>query len=469
MSDSHPANIDSTEPRTLFDILWSRHVVTRDAHGKSLIYVDRAVIDDVRAPFVFANLKRRGLKLRNPQLALLIQDHAVPTFRTNVDQRHLELSQATRDAASEFGVRLFDVGDDEQGISHVAAPESGFVLPGSTYVSVDSHAPTVGGLGALGFGCGSTEMEHVLATQTMWMSKPMQARVTLAGQLSPGVTAKDIVLSMLARFGRETFRGVAMEFAGSAAELDVEGRMTLCNMAVEAGARTAIIAPDEKVLTWLSARAGEQAIEELKAGDVVSTLRSGERAIFDIDVVHPCPTAPQITWGVSPAHTIPVDEVLPPVQGSAEAAALAYMNLVPGERLLGKKVDYVFIGSCTNGRFDDLVSAASILDGRSVPPGVRAVIVPGSRAVERQAADSGVKQLFLQSGFVWGEPGCSMCAGGGEQISPGARVVSTTNRNFPNRQGPGVRTHLASPLTAAACALAGAICDPRSMMRSGER
>lgn len=465
MADPRAASKNEAGSDTLFDVLWSRHVVTEDAHGKSLLYVDRAVVDDVRAPFVFANIKRRGLTLRNPRLALLIQDHAVPTFRDKIDQRHVELALATRNAAKDYDLRLFDVGDDEQGISHVAAPESGFVLPGCTYVSVDSHAPTVGGLGALGFGCGSTEMEHVLVTQTMWMSKPKQARITLTGLLSPGVTAKDVVLSILARFGRETFRGMALEFAGAAAALDVEGRMTLCNMAVEAGARTALIAPDAKVLAWLGERAGAQVIESWRGADVVSSLRSGERAVFDIDVVHSCPPAPQITWGVSPAHAMAVTDTVPP---DADARAAAYMDLAPGESLLGKRVDYVFIGSCTNARFDDLVSAASILEGRSIAPGVRAVVVPGSRAVERQAVESGLKAHFLQSGFVWGEPGCSMCAGGGEQISSGARVVSTTNRNFENRQGPGVRTHLASPLTAAACAVAGAICDPRSLMRTGE-
>lgn len=457
-----------TENSTLFDIIWSRHVVTRDSFGKTLLYIDRAVVDDVRAPFVFGNISRRRLKVRNPEFALLVQDHAVPTLAGTDDPRSLQLAEATRKAAHTFKLRLFDVGDKEQGISHVAAPESGFVIPGSSYVSVDSHAPTVGGIGALGLGCGSTEMEHVLATQTMWMHKPKQARIRLTGNVLRGITAKDIVTSVLARFGRDTFRGLALEFSGAASDLDVEGRMTLCNMAVEMGARTALVAPDRKVLDWIGIHAGNPLADSLREADALSSLISGKLAKFDIDLVHSCPDAPLITWGTSPSQAIAVNEPVPKSDDAASTRALAYMGLSTGEPLLGKKVDYVFIGSCTNARFDDLASAASILKGRHVAENVRAVVTPGSRAVERQAIESGVKKAFLESGFIWGEPGCSMCAGGGEKMSPGIRVVSTTNRNFENRQGPGVRTHLASPLTAAACAIEGRICDPRGMMRQHE-
>lgn len=458
------------ETATLFDLIWSRHVVTQDAHGRSLLYVDRAVVDDVRAHFVFANMQRRGLKVRNPDLALLIQDHAVATFPPSQDSRSQEFARATRDAARENGIHLFDIGSSRQGISHVAAPESGFAIPGATYVSVDSHAPTVGGIGALGLGCGSTEMEHVLATQTMWMQRPKQARITLTGAPGFGITAKDIVLSILARFGRETFRGMAVEFAGVASGLDVEARMTLCNMAVEMGARTAIVAPNEKVLRWIGARAGAQAEAALREANMIAPLRSGDEARFDLDVTHPCPDEPQITWGTSPAQAMAVNGLAPCAADAAMQQGLAYMDVAEGEPLLGKKVDYVFVGSCTNARYDDLAAAAQILKGRRVAEHVRAVIVPGSRSVERQAVENGVKEIFLQAGFAWGETGCSMCAGGGEKIAPGTRVVSTTNRNFENRQGPGVRTHLASPLTAAACALAGSICDPRPMMqRDGKR
>ncbi len=449
--------------RTLFDILWSRHVVREEANGKTLLYIDRTVIDDVRAPFVFANMKRRDLNIRHPELALLVQDHAVATF-PNISNPRIEFAEATRNAAREFGLRLFDVGAPSQGISHVAAPESGFVIPGASYISVDSHAPTVGGIGALGFGCGSTEMEHVLATQCVWMQRPKQARLTLTGGLATGVTAKDIVLRALAVFGRETFAGMALEFAGAASLLSVEARMTLCNMAVEMGARTALVAPDDSVIDWIEARAGIHLASELRDAQAVSSLCSGASAVFDLDVTLECPDAPQITWGTSPAQVMAIDGVTPRGEDATTTRALAYMDLAPDTPLLGKKVDYVFIGSCTNARFDDLEAAANILRGRHVADGVRAVVVPGSRAVERQAAASGIKDIFIASGFVWGETGCSMCAGGGERIASGSRVVSTTNRNFENRQGPDVRTHLASPLTAAAAAIAGAICDPRSLM-----
>jgi len=458
--------VQGSEAQTLFDILWARHTVC-EANGKTLLYIDRTVVDDVRAPFVFANMKRRGLEVRHPELALLVQDHAVATF-PQISNPRVEFADGTRAAAREFGLRLFDVGAPAQGISHVAAPESGFVIPGASYISVDSHAPTVGGIGALGFGCGSTEMEHVLATQCVWMQRPKQARLTLKGDLARGVTAKDIVLRALAVYGRETFRGMALEFAGAASHLPVEARMTLCNMAVEMGARTALVAPDESVLDWIKARAGKEAARALQDADTISSLRSSAEAVFDLDLELDCPVAPQITWGTSPAQTIAIDSIIPKSDDGAELRAREYMDVAEGEVLLGKRIGYVFIGSCTNARFDDLQSAATILKGRRIAPGVRAVIVPGSRAVEQQAIESGVKETFLASGFIWGETGCSMCAGGGEKIGSGTRVVSTTNRNFENRQGPGVRTHLASPLTAAACAIAGEICDPRQFMREGE-
>lgn len=459
-----------TEAQTLFDILWSRHEIRRNASGKALLYFDRAVVDDVRAPFIFANIQKRGLSVRRPELVLIVQDHAVTTFPATAPANANRFAEATRNAARALGIRLIDISDPEQGISHVVAPEIGFALPGATYISVDSHAPTVGGIGALGFGCGSTEMEHVLATQTAWMHRPRQARIKMNGSIRQGTTAKDIVLYALARLGRHTLRGTALEFSGSVSQIPVEGRMTLCNMAVEMGARTALVAPDEKVLAWLEPRIGSRVTQYLLQQNAFSSLATGDEAKFDSELSIDCPQiVPQITWGTNPSQAIAIDGTVPGLMETEDASAARhaceYMGVSAGEPLLGRTIDWVFIGSCTNARFEDLASAAGILKGRRVRDGVRAIVVPGSRSVERQAEATGVREIFLASGFTWGEPGCSMCAGGGgENVPPNARVISTTNRNFDNRQGFGVRTHLASPLTAAAAAVTGHISDPRQLL-----
>jgi len=358
----------------------------------------------------------------------------------------------------------------------VAAPELGFVLPGSTYLCVDSHAPTVGGLGALGLACGSSELEHVLATQAMWVRKPRQMRIHLEGTLGIGVCAKDVILHVIGRLGLEAARGTALEFAGRVVTtMPVEARFTLCNMAVELGARTCLVSPDETTLAWLAQRplAPRGDLWHQAQHDWLS-MRSDPDARFEADLTIDCTAlAPQITWGTSPAQVASISGHVPTAAeaGLDEASwrrAISYIDLAPGAALAGTKIDRVFIGSCTNARLSDLESAAQVLAGHHIADHVTAVVVPGSRAVARQAQEQGLRDLFERAGFLWGEPGCSMCAGGGgEKVAPGERIVSTTNRNFENRQGPGVRTHLASPASAAAAAVLGQICDPRALLAKG--
>jgi 3-isopropylmalate/(R)-2-methylmalate dehydratase large subunit len=458
---------DANRTTSLFDKIWAQHAVTQD-DGKTLLYIDRVVVDDVRASQVLKNMERRGLAIRRPDLAVVVQDHSVPSFTTHGGLGGGVFLDATRAAARRHNLRLFDIGDAEQGISHVVMPEQGMVLPGSSYVCVDSHAPTVGGVGALGLGCGSTELEHVLATQTMWVRKPRQIRIRLDGQLAAGVGAKDVILHVLGKMGLETARGAAVEFSGEMIKsLSVEARLTICNMAVELGARTSLVAPDEVTFAWLASRpSAPKGDVWQQARRVWETLRSDDEARFDVDLAIDCSgLEPQITWGTTPSQVMPITGLVPDM-ADASRAGLTYMGLDPGERLTGRKINRVFIGSCTNARLSDLASAAQVLAGRKVAAGVKAVVVPGSRGVAREAEETGLRDIFLSAGFLWGEPGCSMCAGGGgETVNAGERIVSTTNRNFEGRQGTGVRTHLASPATAAAAAVQGEICDPRPFLQ----
>jgi 3-isopropylmalate/(R)-2-methylmalate dehydratase large subunit len=461
---------------TLFDKIWSEHRLAEDEGGKTLLYIDRVVVDDVRAPQVLKNLERRALAIRRPDLAVVVQDHSVPSFQTHTGLGGSVFIDATREAACRHGLRLLDVGDAEQGISHVTMPALGLVLPGSTYLCVDSHSPTVGGAGALGLACGSTELEHVLATQTMWVRKPRQMRLTLEGALGEGVCAKDVILYLIGRLGIDVARGVALELAGDLiAALSVEARLTLCNMAVELGARTCIVAPDEKTFAWLATLPDAPHGELWRSAHAHwQVLASDRDATFDIDQKIDCADLmPQITWGTSPAQVTSIAGRVPATAAQAGLdetvwqRALGYMDLPPGARLAGIRIDRVFIGSCTNARLEDIESAARIVAGRKVAAHVKAAVVPGSLAVSRQAEQQGLRDILVGAGFLWGEPGCSMCAGGGgEKVGPGERIVSTTNRNFENRQGAGVRTHLASPATAAAAAVMGEICDPRPLLRS---
>jgi 3-isopropylmalate/(R)-2-methylmalate dehydratase large subunit len=462
---------------TLFDKIWDFHVVAHRADGKDLLYMDRNLIDEVRAPHAFERMTATGRSLRRPDLTFAVQDHAVPTTPgrhddTNPNSAHF--IRATREGARLHNVHLFDLTDAEQGISHVIAPELGLALPGATYACADSHAPTVGGLGTLGFGCGNTELEHILATQTIALARLKPMRVRLDGRLGAGVSAKDAMLNVIGKLGVGGGKGFAIEIAGTAVSaMPVEGRLTACNMTVEMGARTAIVAPDDAVFSFLAnapyapkGKAWDEALVHWR------TLKSDDDARFERDVAFDCSNlAPQISWGTDPSLVIPIDGRVPdPSQAAPERQAgwkraLTYMGLAPGDSMDGLKIDRVFIGSCTNSRIADLESAAAIVRGRKVADGVMALIVPGSTSVKREAEARGLDRIFKAAGFAWEESGCSMCAGGnGTLASAGQRVVSTTNRNFESRQGRDVRTHIASPAMAAAAAITGRIVDVRRLI-----
>jgi len=417
----------------------------------------------------------RGLPVRNPELTFAVQDHVVETRpgRTGgVAQWADELLDSLRRETARAGVRLFDVGDEGQGIVHVIGPELGLSLPGSTVVCGDSHTCTNGALGALAFGIGASEIVHVLATQTIVQRKPRAMRARFDGGLPAGVAAKDMALALIGRIGTAGATGFALEYAGDAVRaLDMDGRMTLCNLSIEAGAKVGMVAPDEVTFEWLRGRRfapsgplREQALAHWR------TLPSDEDAVFDAELRVDCAAlAPQVTWGTSPEQVIPVHARVPDPREAPDAeharaweAALAYMGLQPGRPIAGTRIDRVFIGSCTNSRLSDLRAAAAIARGRRVAPHVDAWVVPGSVHVKRQAEAEGLHEIFGAAGFRWREPGCSMCVGAnGEMVGPGERCVSTSNRNFVGRQGPQARTHLASPATAAAAAIAGEIADVR--------
>ncbi len=468
-------------PRTMFEKVWDSHLVARRADGRALVYVDRHVIHDLHAPHAFRHLEATGRTVRRPDLTVAVVDHMVSTAAgrdRSTNPAALPFIEQIEAGTKRHGIRLFGLDDPAQGIVHVVAPELGIALPGATLACPDSHVCTVGALGTVGFATGTTEVSHVLATQTLAIKKPKQMRVTLDGALRPGVTAKDVILFLIGRLGSDAARGQAVEYAGAVvAAMPVEARMTLCNMTTELGGRTAVIAPDESVAAWLEARryaptgsAWDAAVQSWRG------LRTDPGALFDIDVVVPCSELePQVTWGTDPSHVTAVGGRVPEMpaeagpRGAMERAAMEraadYMGLPPGTSLADVTIDRVFIGSCTNGRLSDLRAAARLVAGRHVAHGVRAAVVPGSSAVKRAAEAEGLADIFLQAGFEWRESGCSMCAGlNGEDGKPGERVVSTTNRNFAGRQGAGVRTHLASPETAAAAAVTGRFTDPRTLV-----
>ena len=460
-------------PKTMLDKIWDSHFVAQRLDGRDMVYIDRHVLHDLHAPHAFEKLQHTGRSVRRADLTFSMQDHTVATKpgrdeTTNPDGAQFQ--RAMREGSLRNGIRLFDLDDPEQGISHVVAPELGLVLPGATHAVPDSHACTVGGLGALGLGCGTSELEHILATQTIALKRPKCVRVTLEGALDRFVTAKDVALRILALFGTSFGRGAAIEFAGPVARaLSIEARMTLCNLAIEMGSRAGFVAPDDKTFAYLEGRPyAPRGAERDAAIAQWRLLRSDEGARFDLELSVDCTgLAPQITWGTDQAQTIGINESVPPVGTEALArvkaqAALAYMGLEPGMPVAGLKVDRVFIGSCTNARLSDLRAAAAIIKGKHAAPGLTAMVVPGSTSVKRAAESEGLDLIFKDAGFFWGESGCSMCAGGnGDRGRPQERIVSTTNRNFEGRQGKGVRTHLASPEVAAATALTGVIADPR--------
>lgn len=462
--------------RTLFDKIWDAHRVGTRADGRDLIYMDRHVLHELHAPHAFECLQKAGRGVRRPDLTFSMQDHTIATRPGRDDTTNPDgtaFLRAMREGSRRNGIRIFDVDDPEQGICHVVAPELGMVLPGATHAVPDSHACTVGGLGAVGYGCGTTELEHVLATQVMALKRPKGMRIRLEGKLALHVTAKDVALRIIASLGVAGGRGYAVEYAGAVARsLPIEARLTLCNLTIEMGSRTGLVAPDETTFQWLAGRPWAPQGRQWDAALAHwRTLRSDDDAVFDTDVEIDCSVLePQITWGTDPSQVIGVGERVPDPQRSdagrrpAIERALQYMGLEAGAPLAGVAIDRAFIGSCTNNRLSDLEIAAAIVRGRRVAPGVTAMVVPGSGTVKRQAEAIGLDRVFREAGFSWGEAGCSMCAGSnGDRGQPGERCISTTNRNFEHRQGTRVRTHLASPASVAAAAITGRIVDVRQI------
>ena len=464
-------------PKTLFDKIWDAHLVARRADGRDLIYIDRHVLHELHAPHAFEQLQKQQRPVRRPDLTFSMQDHTVATQPGRDDATNpsgAAFLKAMREGSRRNGIRLFDIDDPEQGISHVVAPELGMVLPGATHAVPDSHASTVGGLGALAFGCGTSELAHILATQVMALPRPKRMLVRLEGRLAPHVTAKDVALRLIGDLGVAGARGCVVEYAGGAVRaMPIESRMTLCNLNIEMGGRSGFVAPDDDAFSWIAGRpyAPQGAMWE-RALASWRTLKSDEEAAFDRVHVLDCDNLePQVTWGTDPSQVLGISGRVPdpaaaePGRRAAIENALGYMGLTPGMALAGLPVDRVFIGSCTNSRLPDLAAAAEVVRGRRVAAGVIAMVVPGSTTVKRQAEAEGLDRVFRDAGFFWGESGCSMCAGGnGDRGAPGERCVSTTNRNFEHRQGPKVRTHLVSPATAAASAVAGRIADVRQLL-----
>ncbi|MBP0630511.1 3-isopropylmalate dehydratase large subunit [Cupriavidus sp. AcVe19-1a] len=462
--------------RTLFDKLWDAHHVVDLDDGRSLVHIDRHLLHDLSSPQAFAALRDAGRPVHSPHRAFAVADHIVSTApNRNVDEvpGGAAMLDALQRNAAQSGIRHFGVDDPEQGIVHVIAPELGLVLPGMTVVCGDSHTSTLGALGAWAWGIGTSEVEHVLATQTLAMRKPQAMRLTVLGDLPADLSVKDMVLHILRQIGPRGAAAGFVELAGLAVSaLPMEARLTLCNMFTEAGARAAVIAPDDVTLDYLRQRMPAQ-FEDPQTLAAMRDLRSDPQARYDIEhVVELALDAPQLTWGTTPSHVVSIDEALPRPDHVSDAAerdammqAFRYMDLKPGALLTGVPVQWVFIGSCTNGRLSDLQAAARIAQGRRVAPGVRALVVPGSQSVRRAAEGLGLDRIFREAGFEWREPGCSMCVGmNADQVPPGQRCVSTSNRNFEGRQGPGARTHLASPASAAAAAIAGAIVDYRELL-----
>lgn len=471
-----------TRAKTLFEKIWEGHIVAQETGSPAVLYVDLHLIHEVTSPQAFNGLRLRGLKVRRPEKTVATIDHAVPTLAgadggrlAFADEMALKQIRQLEANCADFGIRLYGLDDPNQGIVHIIGPELGLTQPGMTIVCGDSHTATHGAFGALAFGIGTSEVEHVLATQCLLQRQPKTCEVRVEGRLARGVTSKDIILALISQIGVGGGTGYVFEYTGQAIRsLSMEQRMTLCNMSIEAGARAGMIAPDETTFEYLhgrefapSGKAWEQSVLRWQS------LPSDEGAVYDKTItLDASALEPMITFGTNPGMGIPVNGRVPSLEDANNALqktalekALSYMGLQPGQPLLGHPVDVVFIGSCTNGRLPDLRIAASFLIGRKVAPGVRVLVVPGSQQVKRQAEAEGLDQVFKDAGAEWREPGCSMCiAMNGDQLEPGQYAVSTSNRNFEGRQGRGGRTFLSSPLTAAAAALTGQITDVRTML-----
>jgi 3-isopropylmalate/(R)-2-methylmalate dehydratase large subunit len=466
------------QPLTLFEKIWNKHVVLERDDGASLLYVDRHLLQDGSAP-AFQMLQQLNLKARSPSKAFGTPDHYVPTFgrdlNTIQDPEKRAMAQALEDDCEKHDIPYFGLSDSRQGIIHVIAPEQGLSQPGQLIVCGDSHTATHGAFGALAFGIGASEVAHVLATQTLWQRKPLTMRINIEGRLGKGVTAKDIILAIIGKIGAAGAVGYAIEYTGETIRnLSMQERMTVCNMSIEAGGRAGMIAPDAKTFEWLKDKPFAP-----KGAEWNFSLNQWRELFSDSDAnynhviqMRGEEIPPLVTWGNSPENVLPIDGFVPfpanepnPVKRHSIENALLYMGLTPGQKLTEIQIDHVFIGSCTNGRIEDLRSAAAIAKDRHVAEGVQAWVVPGSGLVKRQAEKEGLDQIFISSGFQWREPGCSMCLGtNGDQVQSGKRCASTSNRNFVGRQGPGSRTHLMSPAMAAAAAVTGRLTDIRNLI-----
>ncbi|ACJ32977.1 3-isopropylmalate dehydratase large subunit [Anoxybacillus flavithermus] len=465
-------------PKTIIEKIWDEHVVYREDGKPDLLYIDLHLVHEVTSPQAFEGLRQKGRKVRRPDLTFATMDHNVPTINRSVVEDEVAKNQMTalERNCREFGVPLADLNSPEQGIVHVIGPELGLTQPGKTIVCGDSHTSTHGAFGALAFGIGTSEVEHVLATQTLWQHRPKTMQVNVTGSLAPGVSAKDVILAIIGKFGVDFGTGYVLEFTGDVIRrMSMEERMTICNMSIEAGARAGLIAPDDVTFAYLKERkyapkgeAFEQAVEKWKQ------LCTDEGAVYD-RVVHidGSEIAPTVTWGTTPAMSSPIDGTVPDpnefateTERKAVQLALQYMGLKPGTKMTDIAVQHVFIGSCTNSRISDLREAAQIVKGKKVAPGVRALVVPGSQQVKKQAEEEGIAQTFIDAGFEWRDSGCSMCLGMNPDTVPaGEHCASTSNRNFEGRQGKGARTHLVSPAMAAAAAIYGHFVDVRTLYK----
>ena len=465
-------------PKTLYDKIWDAHVAHEADDGTCLLYIDRHLVHEVTSPQAFEGLRMAGRKVRAPEKTIAVPDHNVPTTLDRADPSKMtEDSRVQVDAldtnAKEFGIHYYPVSDVRQGIVHIVGPEQGWTLPGMTVVCGDSHTATHGAFGALAHGIGTSEVEHVLATQTLIQKKSKNMKVEITGSLRPGVTAKDITMSIIGETGTAGGTGYVIEYCGQAIrELSMEGRMTVCNMAIEGGARAGLIAPDEKTFEYCKGRPqAPKGADWDAAMEAWKELYTDEGAHFDkVITLKGEDIAPSVTWGTSPEDVLPIDASVPSPSdfegGKVEAVerSLEYMGLKPGQKLTDVEIDTVFIGSCTNGRIEDLRAAAAILKGRKIKDGMRAMVVPGSGLVRAQAEEEGLADIFKEAGFEWRMAGCSMClAMNPDQLQPEERCAATSNRNFEGRQGRGGRTHLLSPAMAAAAAVTGKLTDIRTL------
>jgi len=469
--------MSNARSRTLFDKIWDAHVVEDLGDGNCILYIDRHFLDEVHSPQAFDGLRHAGLKPRRPDATIAVADHNVPTRdrRGGIDDKaSRDQVVALEDNVREFGIPYIPLLDTRQGIVHVIGPELGISLPGQTIVSGDSHTSTHGALGALAFGIGASEVEHVLATQTLLQKRPLNMKVAVSGALPFGTTAKDLALTITGRIGAAGANGHMIEYSGDTiTALDMAGRMTVCNMSVEVGARAGLMAPDAMTFDYICGRpyAPKGAAWEQATANWHRLVSDPDATYEKVFTLNAADVAPMVTWGTNPETAVPITGTVPDPEQADDAATCAqlqrmvdYMGLVPGQKMTDLAVDVVFVGSCTNGRIEDIRAAAAVVRGRKVAVGVRGIVVPGSGLVKRQAEEEGLDRILVEAGFEWREPGCSMCiAMNADRILPGQRCASTSNRNFEGRQGPGGRTHLVSPAMAAAAAVTGRLTDVRDL------